>query len=549
MRKKQIAFILLLTTALAGCKNLENERSAPLKPDNSIEIQAEANIVFGIAEPDLSGTEYVKAVEKAGGYESGTVTQTYAADYDGDGQSEALVIIGREESDYFEEDYLWGDLWFVDSQGNASVLESMIGAFWQQEYIRWENKVYLFFSYSMGNPSMTNIYSVVDGKAVNMLSYGNLKSLGEEGQVICIQDDYDGNYTIDTPGEEGSWTGHTQKTYTFEFKDGIFEEVGAKEITLEKLAENAIPVEDFVQLIPGSRKQYILRDNGELDINMAMIYDDNVDFSYAVYQLQEDGTWKFAQKEEGIYKISLSSDEQGDFVDEIIEQVQNPKPAGDHNVNGKEMPIYCVDTSEKKIALTFDAAWGNDDTEKILEILKEHEIHVTFFMTGGWVESYPDDVKTILEAGHDLGNHSENHKNMSQLTDEEKKEELTKVHEKVKELTGYEMFLFRPPYGDYDNAVVDVALDCGYYSIAWDVDSLDWKNEGVDAIIETVTKHKNLGNGSIILCHNGAEYTAEALDELLTLLENEGYTFVPLSELIYRNDYHMNFEGRQIKNN
>ena len=220
----------------------------------------------------------------------------------------------------------------------------------------------------------------------------------------------------------------------------------------------------------------------------------------------------------------------------------------DFNVNGRNLPIYCVDTEEKKVALSFDAAWGNEDTAEILSILKEHDIHVTFFMTGGWVESYPDDVKAILAAGHDLGNHSENHKNMSELSEEEKTEELMAVHRKVKEITGYDMFLFRPPYGDYDNAVIDVAKDCGYYAIQWDVDSLDWKNEGLDNIIDTVTNHKNLGNGSIILCHNGAEYTAQALDTLITKLEEQGYEIVPISELIYREDFHMNYEGRQIEN-
>lgn len=117
-------------------------------------------------------------------------------------------------------------------------------------------------------------------------------------------------------------------------------------------------------------------------------------------------------------------------------------------VGDRELPIYCVGTDEPKIALTFDAAWGNEDTEQIMEILKKHNVKVTFFMTGGWVEKYPDDVKMILAEGHDLGNHSENHKNMSQLSDSEKESELMKVHEKVKNLTGYEMFLFRPPYGE-----------------------------------------------------------------------------------------------------
>ena len=154
----------------------------------------------------------------------------------------------------------------------------------------------------------------------------------------------------------------------------------------------------------------------------------------------------------------------------------------------------------------------------------------------------------MTQAGHDLGNHSENHKNMSQISDEEKKEELMKVHTKVQELTGYEMFLFRPPYGDYDNAVVKTAKDCGYFTIQWDVDSLDWKDYGVDSIIKTVTQHKHLGNGSIILCHNGAKFTAQALDTLIATLKNEGYSFVLISELIYKDDYHMNHEGRQIKN-
>jgi polysaccharide deacetylase family sporulation protein PdaB len=215
-------------------------------------------------------------------------------------------------------------------------------------------------------------------------------------------------------------------------------------------------------------------------------------------------------------------------------------------VGERELPIYCVQTEEKKVALSFDAAWGDEDTAKILEILKNHNVHVTFFMTGGWVDEYPEDVKAIYEAGHDLGNHSQNHKNMSQLSEAEIAQELDSVTQKVKELTGYEMFLFRPPYGDYDNEVITVAKECGYYAIQWDVDSLDWKDYGVDSIINTVCNHEHLGNGSIILCHNGAKFTAEALDTLLTNLEEQGYEIVPVSELIYRDNYHMDNEGRQI---
>ena len=146
-----------------------------------------------------------------------------------------------------------------------------------------------------------------------------------------------------------------------------------------------------------------------------------------------------------------------------------------NNVGGRELPIYCVDTQERKIALSFDAAWGNEDTEQILDILEKYGVKATFFMTGGWVEEYPEDVKRIYEAGHELGNHSENHRHMSQLSEEEQKEELMQVHDKVKAITGVDMCVFRPPYGDYDDSVVITALECGYYPIQWSVDTLRTK--------------------------------------------------------------------------
>lgn len=215
----------------------------------------------------------------------------------------------------------------------------------------------------------------------------------------------------------------------------------------------------------------------------------------------------------------------------------------------RELPIYCVDTTEKKIALSFDAAWGADDFENIMNILDQHNVKVTFFMTGGWVDEYPECVKELVERGHDLGNHSEHHYDMTTISQEEKKNELMSVHDKVKELTGYEMFLFRPPYGAYDNAVIKTAYECNYYPIQWSVDSLDWKDYGVDSIIKTVCNHSALEPGAIILCHNGAKYTAQALDTMLTNLEEQGYQIVPISELIMREDYHMDVTGKQISDN
>ena len=150
-------------------------------------------------------------------------------------------------------------------------------------------------------------------------------------------------------------------------------------------------------------------------------------------------------------------------------------------------------------------------------------------MTGGWVEDNPDCVKELVKRGHDLGNHSEHHYDMTTISQEEKDSELKTVHDKVKKLTGYEMYLFRPPYGAYDNDVIKTAYAMHYYPIQWSVDSLDWKNYGVDSIITTVCNHKALAPGA-----------------MLTNLEEQGYKIVPISKLIMKKNYHMDATGKQI---
>ena len=217
------------------------------------------------------------------------------------------------------------------------------------------------------------------------------------------------------------------------------------------------------------------------------------------------------------------------------------------NNNGDVKGINNTGTDDVKyISLSFDAAWGADDTIRILDILDKYNVKVTFFMTGGWVNEYPDMVKEIYSRGHDLGNHSQNHKKMSELNVEQQKQELNSVTEKVKELTGYNMFLFRPPYGDYNSTLINTAYSINYYPIQWSVDSLDWKDYGVDNIIKTVTKHKALSNGAIILMHNGAKYTADALDTVISGLMEQGYTLIPISQLIIRDNFHMDANGMQI---
>lgn len=214
--------------------------------------------------------------------------------------------------------------------------------------------------------------------------------------------------------------------------------------------------------------------------------------------------------------------------------------------NKKDLPIYSVATDEKKVALSFDVSWGNDDIADILDILAKYNVRATFFLTGEWIEEYPEDVKSIALAGHDLGNHSENHHQMSQLSKEECIEEIMDVHDKIKELTGIDMDLFRAPYGDYNDTLLETATDCGYYTIQWSIDSEDWKDYSEDIIARTVLNNNALTNGSIILMHNGAKNAPEALDDIIIGLHKKGYQIVPVSQLIIQGEYTVDHTGRQF---
>ena len=137
----------------------------------------------------------------------------------------------------------------------------------------------------------------------------------------------------------------------------------------------------------------------------------------------------------------------------------------------RKLPIYCVGTDEPKIALSFDAAWGADDTDELLRILGENDVKTTFFMCGYWIDKYPEEVLKIAEAGHDLGNHSSTHPHMNSLNPDQIKKELEDTHKKVYDLTGVNMELFRPPFGEYNNTVIETARNCNYHTIQWDVET------------------------------------------------------------------------------
>lgn len=214
--------------------------------------------------------------------------------------------------------------------------------------------------------------------------------------------------------------------------------------------------------------------------------------------------------------------------------------------NKRLVPIYKVATEEKLVAISFDAAWGADKTQDIIDILLQHEARATFFLVGFWIEKYPEMVKKIHDSGLTIGNHSNNHLKMSALAEDEMKKEITTVNQMIFELTDNYPKLFRAPFGDYNNLLCQSVTDLNMMTIQWDVDSLDWKGLSGKEIADRVIARVEAG--SIILCHNNSDHIVEALPIILLSLKNKGFKIVAIEELVYEDDYYIDSAGVQRLN-
>lgn len=212
----------------------------------------------------------------------------------------------------------------------------------------------------------------------------------------------------------------------------------------------------------------------------------------------------------------------------------------------RKLPIYCVDTEEKAVALTFDAAWGADKTMSILETLERYDVVGNYFVVGFWAEKYSDELKKLSESGRvEIGTHSNTHPHMPKLSKSQMELELTTSCNIIENVTGKRPELFRPPFGDYSDTMLTVCDEQKLYAIQWDVDSLDWKGLSASDMASRVLSR--VKSGSIILMHNDGEHTAEALPLIIEGLKNKGYTFKTVGEMIYRDGYTIDHTGKQIK--
>ncbi len=212
----------------------------------------------------------------------------------------------------------------------------------------------------------------------------------------------------------------------------------------------------------------------------------------------------------------------------------------------RKLPIYCVDTDEKTVALSFDASWGADKTLGILETLEKFDIKANYFVVGFWATKYSDVLKKLSDSGRvEIGTHSNTHPHMNKKSKSEMKLELETSVNIIEEITGKKPDLFRAPFGEYNDNLLTVAEEMGLYTIQWDVDSLDWKNLSATEITNRILG--KVKNGSIVLMHNDGAHTPEALPAIITGLKNKGFSFKTIGELIYRDNYSIDHTGKQIK--
>lgn len=218
-------------------------------------------------------------------------------------------------------------------------------------------------------------------------------------------------------------------------------------------------------------------------------------------------------------------------------------PVFSPSANGN-LPIYSVEREGKTVAITFDAAWEDKDAADIMAILAKYNVRATVFVTGDFADRCPKTVQALAAAGHEIANHSDAHPHPNKLSDEQLKADTQKCDEKIKALTGKNVPLYRSPYGEYNDKVVQTIHSMGYSFIQWDTDSLDYENLTPDEITKRVVSRTK--PGSIVLFHIGTKNGAKALPTILQSLADDGYTFLPVSELIYKEGFYIDHKGRQI---
>lgn len=210
-------------------------------------------------------------------------------------------------------------------------------------------------------------------------------------------------------------------------------------------------------------------------------------------------------------------------------------------------PIYSAKTEEKVISLTFDISWGQKMAPKVLDVLKQENVKATFFLSGPWAKNHAELVQRIKADGHQIESHGQAHVDLNTLGRAGAAKNIASAHAILEELTGRGPTYIRPPNGAFNKESVQAAKDLGYATVIWSVDSLDWKNPGVDTIINRTVKLTH--PGAIILMHasDSCKQTDQALPTVIRTLRQQGYKFVGLDDLVRTHGVDMNGHIRVLR--
>lgn len=192
-------------------------------------------------------------------------------------------------------------------------------------------------------------------------------------------------------------------------------------------------------------------------------------------------------------------------------------------------PIYKGNPDKPMATFLINVAWGNEYLEQMLPVLKKHQVKATFFLEGKWTKNNSELAKWIVKDGHEIGNHSYNHPDMSKLTKDRITEQLTSTNNQIKETLGVTVKWFAPPSGSYRQDVVDIASSLGMGTIMWTVDTIDWRKPAPNVLINRVIS--KVHNGAMILMHPTSS-TSRSLESLIIHLKEKGYSLGTVTELM-----------------
>ncbi|SEH50732.1 Peptidoglycan/xylan/chitin deacetylase, PgdA/CDA1 family [Halobacillus karajensis] len=369
------------------------------------------------------------------------------------------------------------------------------------------------------------------------------------GKDSTSQEDVRGHLNIQVDTEQWAENKYSLILSSYQFSGGANGSETVKTFVMDLEKDRLMKLEDVmktdapsIKAIQAKVEEQLRNDKG---LEMYLMEDD------LQKALSEPSTWKWSLSNEtltlyfdeyeiaagaaGLIQVDLPLENIRDQLKKsIIDEMKLPKKPESPQTENNPNPQVELDDDAKYIALTFDDGPHPEVTPAILQTLKEHESIATFFMLGSQVEYYPEVAKQVAEAGHEIGNHSESHMDLSQLSPDKIIQELDPSSEIIEEVTGQKPKLFRPPYGAVSESVETVANERGTPIINWSIDSLDWQSLDADSVIAEV--ERGAASGAIVLMHDIHRSTAAALPELLDKLEKEGYQFVTVSQLLELQD-------------